>query len=706
VFSQHPQQKAHPRTTARGNLGRRIGAAITALTFGGAFALAGGGAANAAGPDDDYVSWAQAQFLSGSILGASIDTVASVEPAEAWNDGDDPTMTDKDPLAVKALDSVTVGTGDSVQVNTSGVQAGVLGQFASASSDARSYAAAGAIVDDGGVGIGEDVAMPGADTTVDLGGAIGDRFSENLSDLALSMKAVAAEAEADGANAVGDYHLEGAVLQLRSPAISNLTEKVNAALDSITTDLGVLDGEDGALVADVNRLLQAIDPALNLLGANADVTASINVGDLKALVQDLLTEQYGESGVTFNLEDGTVSIDLATAVGGDLNNLPANTELIDGAVLSGILSRVTDTISGIADQVVDRVRDALHDATVTIHGKVDLDVAQSPLVQKVCETVQNVIQVPTQVLTHVTIQVPVIDGVVAQVVNGVPVVNGIPVVGNQVGGLLGGILGGGHIVTWITQTVDKYVTQNVSQLVDEVVCHNNVTALPSLETSATIDLSGTVDEFLDGAGVDASAKLKVLGLVNTDLNLGTATDAIGDTLGTGLFGKDGVVSELIAALDSGLVAPAVDGLVDGDDAIGFGLSDLLSVLVNVQELADGTFTETAVRVTVLGGRGTGIGGGLSGILGTARGADALAQINLAAASVGPNVLNVEDPCVVDCGVGGETVTPPFGAPGSGGLLAMTGVSIALLIAIVLALLAAGAYLVRESYRNRHSAIAE
>ncbi len=35
---------------------------------------------------------------------------------------------------------------------------------------------------------------------------------------------------------------------------------------------------------------------------------------------------------------------------------------------------------------------------------------------------------------------------------------------------------------------------------------------------------------------------------------------------------------------------------------------------------------------------------------------------------------------------------------------MTGVSIALLIAIVLALLAAGAYLVRESYRNRHSAV--
>ena len=93
----------------------------------------------------------------------------------------------------------------------------------------------------------------------------------------------------------------------------------------------------------------------------------------------------------------------------------------------------------------------------------DQDVAQAPLVQKVCQTVQQVIQVPTQVLTQVSVQVPVIDGVVAQVVNGVPMVNGLPVVGGALGGPLGGILGGGHTVTWITQTVDKYVTQNVSQ---------------------------------------------------------------------------------------------------------------------------------------------------------------------------------------------------------------------------------------------------
>jgi len=67
----------------------------------------------------------------------------------------------------------------------------------------------------------------------------------------------------------------------------------------------------------------------------------------------------------------------------------------------------------------------------------------------------------------------------------------------------------------------------------------------------------------------------------------------------------------------------------------------------------------------------------------------------------PNVKSVEDPCIGDCSVGGVTTTPTGGV---GGVLAMTGASIAMLIALVLALLAAGAYLVRESYRRKHPVV--
>jgi hypothetical protein len=696
---------SHPRTTARGKLGRRIGAAITAITFGGAFALAGAGTAYAdEAPEGDHVSWAQAQFLSGSIAGSDLETVASVEPAEAWNDGSDPTMTDKDPLAVNALDSVQVGTGDSVQVTTDGVQAGALGQYASATADGQSFAAAGAVVDDGGVGVGDDVAMPGADATVDLSNALSGRFSDTLTNLSLTVNAIGAQAEADGANASGDYVLDGAVLHMSSPSISELTEKVNTALDSVDNEIDVLDGDNGALVADINELLQGINPALNLLGGDANVSASVDAGDLRSQVEDLLEAQYGESGVTFNLETGDVSIDLAAAQGGDLNDLPVGTELLSAPIIDEVLGSITGKVAHIADQVVEEVEGSLNDALVGLHIDLDQDVAQAPLVEKICETVQQVIQVPTQVLTQVTIQVPVIDGVVAQVVNGVPIVDDIPIVGSQVGTLLGGILGGGHTVTWITQTVDKYITQNVSKVVDQVVCDNKITPVAPLENSVDIDMTGTVDQFLDGEGVESTGDITLLGIVNHSLDLGLATDSIAGSLTDALFDNDGAISDLTAALDSGLVQPAVDGLLNGDNAVGLALTDVLSVMVNLQELIDGTFTQTALRVTALGGLDGVVGGG-GGILGTARSATGLAQVNLAQASVGPNVLSVEDPCVGDCGVGGETVTP-FGAPGSGGLLAMTGVSIALLVAIVLALLAAGAYLVREGYRNRHSAVAE
>lgn len=684
----------HPRTTARAHLGRRTASAITVFALGGAFTLAG--ATTAAADSGDHVSWAQAQFLSGSIAGVDLDTVASVEPAEAWNDGNDPTMTDKDPLAIKALDTVAVGTGDSVQVTTDGVQAGVLGQYATAAADGQSFAAAGAIVDDGGVGVGQDVSMPGADADVDLSGAVAGQFGSTLSNLRLTVNAIGAQAEADGENASGDYTLDGAVLHLSSPAISELTEKVGAALDSIDNGIGILDGQDGALVADVNQILQRISPSLNLLGGDASISATIDAGDLRSQVEDLLASQYGGSGVTFDLETGEVSIDLAAVHGGSLNDLPPGTELLSSPVINAVLHSITGKVATIADQIVDRVEDSLNNATVGIHADLDSDIAQAPLIQKVCETVQEVIQVPTQVLTQVTIQVPVIDGVIAQVVNGVPIVDGLPVVGGVLDNLLGGAQ---HTVTWVTQTVDKYVTQNVAKTIDQVVCHDQVTPLPSLTNSADIDITGTVNQFLTGEGVGSSADIQLLGIINHAFDLGLVNDSIGDSIAAALFGDDGAVSDLAAALETGLVQPAVDGLLDGDHAVDTALTDVLSMKVNVQDLNDGTFTQTALQISALGGLGSGVGGG--GLLGMALSAPGLAVVNLAQASVGPNVSVVADPCIAGCGVGGVTTTPSGSV---GGLLAMTGVNVMMLILMVLALLAAGAYLVRESYRHRHTAV--
>jgi hypothetical protein len=92
-------------------------------------------------------------------------------------------------------------------------------------------------------------------------------------------------------------------------------------------------------------------------------------------------------------------------------------------------------------------------------------------------------------------------------------------------------------------------------------------------------------------------------------------------------------------------------------------------------------------------------------------------VNLASATVGPNVTAVVPPtctegdctpctgagcatCTMNCGPGGPSDNP---TSTSIDRLATTGLSIAALVAAILALLAAGAYLVREGYKRRRPA---
>ena len=616
--------------------GRRIAAGLVSVALATGFALAGATTAHAA--TTTPVATADAQFLSGTLLGTDLTNVASLQGAHAEAGPNDSTVTQKDPLEAKALNTVQVGNGSSAQTSVGGVvQLGAVGQYATAAKTGKSAAETGGVQKDGGVGIGQDQSVPGGDATVDLSKLLGSGFASNIADLKVAIGAVAAQAVSDGTKASGDYSLAGVDLKFTSPAVSKLIEKVNTALDSVSNRLSNLDGSDGALVADLNKALIKINPALNLLGGNAHVTASIDTGDLKALVQNLLTTQYGSDGVTFDLETGVVTLNLEKLLGKNLNDLAPGTELVDASILNPVLNSVTTKVSGIADQVVNAVKDSLNNATVTLHADLSQNVAQAPLVQNICTLVDNGPALPIQTLT--------------------------PLVG---------------------------------QTLAQTVCSDVSTPLPALTTSLTADIAGTVNEFLTGAGVHATATAKVLG-VTVPVDLNGVIGNIAGSLNGQLFDSNSAVTDLVNALNTGLIDPAVQGLTGGSHSVA-QLADVLSIKVNNQDVSNGTFTETAVEVRVL----PGLTGGLGMALRTATGGS-VAQINLARASVGPNVVPGE--------VGGvETTAPPTGGnPGTtaGNIarLATTGVGIAALVAAVLALLAAGAYLVRESYRRNHSAMA-
>ena len=131
---------AHPHvatplggTAVRDTIGgkaKRIGATATALALGGAFALAAPFSASAADVPESY---AEGQFLSGTLLGFDLTQVLAIESAEAWNDGTQPSQTDKDPLDADVLQDIEIAQEEAPQVDLGGVlQIGPVAQYAQA----------------------------------------------------------------------------------------------------------------------------------------------------------------------------------------------------------------------------------------------------------------------------------------------------------------------------------------------------------------------------------------------------------------------------------------------------------------------------------------------------------------------------------------------------------------------------------------------
>lgn len=670
-----PQGESAHRDTI-GKKVRRVAAVATTIALGGAFALAAPFSASAVAVP---TSFAEARFLSGTLLGIDLDTVVAVQGASASNNGTQPTQTSKDPLEAEVLQTVDVSANPAPQLDLGGVlQVGPVGQFATAGVDGTSAAATGAVVDDGVLGVGGDTATPPANATVDLQALLGDEFASTLADLKLEIGAIAARAEADLDVASGDYQISDAVLSFTSPALADLTPKVDSALDEVVDVVNGLVGPGGGLVDEVNGLLLDLDPVLNLLGGSGTVTASINTGDLADAVHAILEEEYGNGAVSFDLETGTVNIDLEALLGGDLNDLAPGTELLTDDVVNQILEGITTTVATIADQVVDKVEDVLHDANVDIHADLSVDVAQAPLVQEVCQLVDRVLTTP--VLTDV----PYLERLTNGLLGDLGGLLDTGVIGSLTDGLLDEV--GDYVLD--EDGVLMRITGFVNQTVQDNVCDTTSTAVAPLTTSVVLDIEATIDELLDGAAARAVADVEILG-VETDLDLDLALGDLGGALTDTLFDEDGAVQGLIDSLEDNLVDPATETLLgDGIGNIGDALRDIVSVQANVQELTStgdggGEFTQTALRVEVLGGD--------------------LTTLNLAQATVGPNVTQIVDCTDPDgCDVGGETETPEGGGPG--GSLAYTGIGIATLIAVILALLAAGAYLVRESYRRNRPVV--
>jgi hypothetical protein len=624
--------------------------------LGTALALAAPLSASADTPD---ASLASGQFLAGSVAGINLAKLAAIEAASAHNDGTQSVQISRDPLGVSALGTTLINEPAGIQLNLGKVvDLGAAEQYAQAVNDGSSMAASGAVTNDGGIGVGKVGTDVDGSATVDLNALLGSSFASVLTDLKLQTSAIASQATGVLKNASGKYTLADLNLSFTSPAIAGLSGKVTQALGPIDGQIAALDGPNGQLAGAVNGVVSQINPILNLAGANADVSANVAV-DLNAALQPLLTGEYGNGAVSFNLQTGAVTVNLAQLLGGNINSEPVGTEVLSDKVVNEILSGITGTVNTLVNQILAKVKDVLDNAAVNVDATVNVSSAQAPLLGQTC------------------------------VSGGASAGTGGTVGTGLTGGLLGGVLGG---------TLGGTASGALGGTVGGLLCTNTSKLLPDLNTSLAVHINGTVDQLISGTAPAANATLTLLG-VPVAVNLSGIETGIGTLLTDHLLNGTAGESGLSDALDTGLLAPAVTGLLGSGSSVDNALTHVLSVTLNNQTVAttsDGsTFTETALKVQAL-----------------PDGTNSLATIDLANSTVGPNATTVvptspgspSNP--TDPGSPSNPGSPssPTGpgtsiVPTSFGNLAFTGVGITGLVAAILALLAAGAYLVREGYRR-------
>ncbi|MFD4991506.1 choice-of-anchor G family protein [Cellulosimicrobium cellulans] len=363
--ARHLSTQAPPRWR-RATALAAVGGVVGALTF------AGGIAATAAPTDD---SEASGQFLSGTVAGLDLATIAALEGAVAENpSGANPVVTN--PLAASVFQSLGIDlTGTLQLLGPNGIlQLGAVNQYGEANDDGSARAASGAVSDQGAISVGGSEEFP-SDAQLNLTQLLGPGFESVVADLDLSLGALSATAEATGGTApTGDYQIAGATLTLDSPAVSGIATTVDdEVVPLVDGAVGQLVGTDGLLAQALNSI-GALAGVLEVLGGDLEPTVAIDV-DLDSALAPVLDQDFGDEGVVINVGDGTVTVDLDTILGGtgSLNGFDPNTEVLDDAAINAILDGLSAALDDLTTALVGAVDTALHAASLTLSVEAVVD---------------------------------------------------------------------------------------------------------------------------------------------------------------------------------------------------------------------------------------------------------------------------------------------------------------------------------------------
>ncbi|MDR1736135.1 MAG: choice-of-anchor G family protein [Oscillospiraceae bacterium] len=334
------------------------------------------------------MSNAAAQFVSGSVLGAtplkaSLFAAASIGGASAHYEdgvtaGTDDTVSAAFDTGV--LDGASLNVGGSPLPLSDILTLGAANQYAQASQGGVSRAMTGAVGNDGTPSadfpagatfnlmkiIPETPALSAAALTIGAvnGGAQWDAAQGNV---------LAAATDAANPSQGRGYSLASAALELTSPAIGAMADTFNTALEALGTAVSALGSQvitgltNG--VADSLDVLSTLTGGLNI-GAN---TLTATVGLDPSVIPDFSTPvSTPDKAVTLVMTDGSLSADLGTLLGGTLNGLPPNTELISTATMNKLGSDFAAVADSLRLQMGEVMAAMLDDALVSVSGHITL----------------------------------------------------------------------------------------------------------------------------------------------------------------------------------------------------------------------------------------------------------------------------------------------------------------------------------------------
>jgi hypothetical protein len=368
--------------TAKHPSWRHLTAGVGSFVLVSTAVVAGTGSASAATDHDQ--SKAAARFLSGTAGGTDLDTIAALRGVAVHNDGGADPVVEANPLDLSLLGTVDIPVPGGVTVPLGQLMSvGAVNQYAAALPQGVSRSAAGAVANSGAVNTNGGGSFP-ADASVSLAPLLGTApFSGVLADVDVTLRGISAVAALDAASKddvaktctdladpqqCRDYTIAGGNLVIDAPGLATLASLLGGTgpvATSVDSAIAQLTGNNGALA----QVLAGLNPALAPVAGSSGLTVTVT-SDVAGALTTVTQTPISDGVVSINLSTGKISVDLEKLTGTSLDNLPPNTEIISGALLTDLVHRISALLNEVPATVLDAVTTALDAAKLTIAGDV------------------------------------------------------------------------------------------------------------------------------------------------------------------------------------------------------------------------------------------------------------------------------------------------------------------------------------------------